>query len=106
MAAKTLFEKIWDEHIVHAEPHHPSLLYIDLHLIHEVTSPQAFAGLRDSGRKIRAPHRTVATMDHNVPTTDRSKPITDPDSKLQVETLRRNRHDFAGKLYDLRSREH
>ena len=105
MAAKTLFEKIWEEHVVHEEPHHPSLLYIDLHLIHEVTSPQAFAGLRDSGRKIRAPHRTYATMDHNVPTTNRSLPIADPDSKLQVETLRRNCEDFGIKLYDLGSRE-
>ena len=78
MAAKTLFEKIWDEHVVHEKPHEPSLLYIDLHLIHEVTSPQAFEGLRHSGRKVRAPHRTYATQDHNVPTTDRSKPITDP----------------------------
>jgi 3-isopropylmalate/(R)-2-methylmalate dehydratase large subunit len=105
MAAKTLFEKIWDEHVVHAEPHHPALLYIDLHLIHEVTSPQAFAGLRESGRKIRAPHRTYATMDHNVPTTNRSLPIADPDSKLQVETLRKNCEDFGIKLYDLGSRE-
>jgi 3-isopropylmalate/(R)-2-methylmalate dehydratase large subunit len=105
MAAKTLFEKIWEEHVVHEKRHEPSLLYIDLHLIHEVTSPQAFAGLRDSGRKIRAPHRTFATMDHNVPTTDRSKPIADPDSKLQVETLRRNCEDFGVKLYDLGSRE-
>jgi 3-isopropylmalate/(R)-2-methylmalate dehydratase large subunit len=105
MAAKTLFEKIWEEHVVHEEPHHPSLLYIDLHLIHEVTSPQAFAGLRDSGRKIRAPHRTYATMDHNVPTTNRNLPIADPDSKLQVETLRRNCEDFGIKLYDLGSRE-
>ena len=105
MAAKTLFEKIWEDHVVHEEPHHPSLLYIDLLLIHEVTSPQAFAGLRDSGRKIRAPHRTYATMDHNVPTTNRSLPIADPDSKLQVETLRRNCEDFGIKLYDLGSRE-
>src|SRR5271168_3412658 len=105
MAAKTLFEKIWEEHVVREKSHEPSLLYIDLHLIHEVTSPQAFAGLRDSGRKIRAPHRTFATMDHNVPTTDRSKPIADPDSKLQVETLRRNCEDFGVKLYDLGSRE-
>src|SRR5882672_8840322 len=105
MAAKNLFEKIWEEHVVHEEPHHPSLLYIDLHLIHEVTSPQAFAGLRDSGRKIRAPHRTYATMDHNVPTTNRNLPIADLDSKLQVETLRRNCEDFGIKLYDLGSRE-
>src|SRR5258708_31617450 len=105
MAAKTLFEKIWDEHIVHAEPHHPSLLYIDLHLIHEVTSPQAFAGLRDSGRKIRAPHRTYATRNHTARPTTRTLPIADPDSKLQVETLRRNCEDFGIKLYDLGSRE-
>src|ERR1700687_5124810 len=104
MAAKTLFEKIWEEHVVHEEPHHPSRLYIDLHPIHEVPSPQAFAGLRDSGRKIRAPHRTYATMDHNVPTTNRNLPIADPESKLQVETLRRNCEDFGIKLYDLGSR--
>jgi len=94
MAAKTLFEKIWESHIVQEKVHEPSLLYIDLHLVHEVTSPQAFEGLRHSGRKIRAPHRTFATQDHNVPTTDRTKPITDPDSKLQVETLRRNCAEF------------
>src|ERR1700746_2094554 len=105
MAAKTLFEKMWEEHLVNEKRPEPSLLYIDLHLIHEVTSPQAFAGLRDSGRKIRAPHRTYATMDHNVPTTNRSLPIADPDSKLQVETLRRNCEDFGIKLYDLGSRE-
>ncbi len=105
MAPKTLFEKIWETHIVHEKRHEPSLLYIDLHLVHEVTSPQAFEGLRHSGRKVRAPHRTFATQDHNVPTTDRSKPITDPDSKLQVETLRRNCAEFNVKLYDLGSRD-
>ncbi len=105
MAAKTLFEKIWNEHVVFEKPHEPSLLYIDLHLVHEVTSPQAFEGLRHSGRKIRAPHRTFATQDHNVPTTDRSKPIADPDSRLQVETLRGNCAEFNVKLYDLGSLE-
>ena len=92
---KPYFEKIWDEHVVREKQHEPSLLYIDLHLVHEVTSPQAFEGLRHSGRKVRAPHRTYATQDHNVPTTDRSKPITDADSKLQIETLRRNCAEFG-----------
>ncbi len=105
MAAKTLFEKIWEEHVVREKQHEPSLLYIDLHLIHEVTSPQAFEGLRRSGRKVRAPHRTYATQDHNVPTTDRSKPITDPDSKLQIETLRHNCAEFGIRLFDIGSRE-
>jgi 3-isopropylmalate/(R)-2-methylmalate dehydratase large subunit len=84
MKARTLFEKIWDTHVVHAEPGKPSLLYIDLHLVHEVTSPQAFEGLRVSGRKVRRPDRTIATMDHNVPTTDRSLPILDPISLQQI----------------------
>jgi len=105
MAAKTLFEKIWEEHVVREKRHEPSLLYIDLHLVHEVTSPQAFEGLRHSGRKVRAPHRTYATQDHNVPTTDRSKPITDPDSKLQIETLRHNCAEFGLRLFDIGSRE-
>ena len=95
MAAKTLFEKIWEDHVVREKQHEPSLLYIDLHLIHEVTSPQAFEGLRHAGRTVRAPHRTYATQDHNVPTTDRSKPITDAESKLQIETLRRNCAEFG-----------
>ncbi len=105
MAAKTLFEKIWEEHVVREKSHEPSLLYIDLHLVHEVTSPQAFEGLRHSGRKVRAANRTFATQDHNVPTTDRSKPITDLDSKLQIETLRRNCAEFGLKLFDIGSRE-
>src|SRR5271157_5618541 len=105
MAAKTLFEKIWEDHVVREKQHEPSLLYIDLHLVHEVTSPQAFEGLRRSGRKVRAPHRTYATQDHNVPTTDRSKPITDPDSKLQIETLRQNCAEFGLRLFDIGSRE-
>src|SRR6202522_2161397 len=105
MSAKTLFEKIWEEHVVREKQHEPSLLYIDLHLVHEVTSPQAFDGLRHSGRKVRAPLRTYATQDHDVPTTDRSKPITDMDSKLQIETLRRDCAEFGLKLFDIGSRE-
>src|ERR1700729_3270778 len=105
MAAKTLFEKIWEEHVVREKQHEPSLLYIDLHLVHEVTSPQAFEGLRHSGRKVRAPHRTYATQDHNGPTKDARKPIPDPDSKLQIETLRRNFAEFGLRLFDIGSRE-
>jgi 3-isopropylmalate/(R)-2-methylmalate dehydratase large subunit len=101
MAAQTLFEKIWNDHLVVSEPDRPALLYIDLHLVHEVTSPQAFAGLRASGRRVRAPGRTFSTLDHNVPTTDRSKPIADPDSALQVETMRQNCRDFGFQLFDL-----
>ena len=89
MAAETLFEKIWQSHVVREQPGEPALLYIDLHLVHEVTSPQAFEGLRDGGRKVRAPERTFATLDHNVPTTDRSLPIADPDS------TRADRNDAA-----------
>jgi len=101
MAALTLFEKIWNDHVVVEKPGEPALLYIDLHLIHEVTSPQAFEAMRNAGRKIRVPGRTFATLDHNVPTTDRSKPIEDPDSRLQVEMMRRNCREFGVTLYDL-----
>src|SRR5579863_3315369 len=101
MAAQTLFEKIWNSHVVHEAPGEPALLYIDLHLIHEVTSPQAFEGLALAGRKVRRPERTFATLDHNVPTTDRSLPITDPDSKLQIEMMRQNCRDFGVRLFDL-----
>jgi 3-isopropylmalate/(R)-2-methylmalate dehydratase large subunit len=101
MAAQTLFEKIWNSHVVHQAPGEPALLYIDLHLIHEVTSPQAFEGLALAGRKVRRPQRTFATLDHNVPTTDRSLPITDPDSKLQIEMMRKNCRDFGVRLFDL-----
>jgi 3-isopropylmalate/(R)-2-methylmalate dehydratase large subunit len=103
MAAQTLFEKIWNSHVVHERLGEPALLYIDLHLIHEVTSPQAFEALRNAGRKVRAPKRTFGTQDHNVPTTERSKPITDPDSALQVETMRRNCKEFGVPLFDLGS---
>ena len=100
---RTMFEKIWDAHIVHHEPGKPALLYIDLHLVHEVTSPQAFEGLRLSGRKVRRPDLTVATMDHNVPTWDRSLPITDNISLKQMETLAANCKEFGIRLYDLHS---
>ncbi len=98
-----MFEKIWDQHVVHQEPGKQTILYIDLHLVHEVTSPQAFEGLRLAGRKLRRPELTVATQDHNVPTTDRSLPITDPISKQQIETLRKNCREFGVRLYDLDS---
>jgi 3-isopropylmalate/(R)-2-methylmalate dehydratase large subunit len=105
MAAKTLFEKVWDDHVVYQEPQQPALLYIDLHLVHEVTSPQAFEGLRTAGRKVRAPHRTFATQDHNVPTTNRNLPIADPDSARQVEALRANCREFDVRLFDLGEHE-
>src|SRR5258707_11381222 len=105
MAAQTLFEKIWNSHVVRETPGEPALLYIDLHLIHEVTSPQAFEGLATSGRKVRCPDRTFGTQDHNVPTTDRSKPITDPESKLQIDMMRKNCRDFDVRLFDLGAKE-
>lgn len=98
---RTMFEKIWDQHVVHAEEGHQTILYIDLQLVHEVTSPQAFEGLRLAGRKVRRPGLTVATLDHNVPTTDRSLPIVDPISKQQIETLRENCREFGIRLYDI-----
>src|SRR3712207_8403956 len=89
--AKTLAEKVWNQHLVRAgEGQEPDLLYIDLHLVHEVTSPQAFDGLRLAGRRVRRPDLTVATEDHNVPTRDVLLPIADPVSRTQVETLRKN----------------
>jgi 3-isopropylmalate/(R)-2-methylmalate dehydratase large subunit len=88
--AKTLYDKIWDEHLVHEEDDGTGLLYIDRHLVHEVTSPQAFEGLKISGRKVRAPEKTLSVVDHNVPTTDRSKGIDDPEAKIQVEALAAN----------------
>lgn len=98
---KTLFEKLWDDHVVHAEADGRTLLYIDLHLVHEVTSPQAFEGLRLAGRKLRRPEQTVATVDHNVPTTDRRWPIADPVARRQIEALRDNCRQFGVRLYDL-----
>jgi 3-isopropylmalate/(R)-2-methylmalate dehydratase large subunit len=95
MTGKTLYDKIWDAHLVHEAPGEASVLYIDRHLVHEVTSPQAFEGLRDTGRKVRQPRLTLAVADHNVPTTDRAKGISDPESREQVETLERNAKDFG-----------
>ena len=92
---KTLPEKVWERHLVHAAPGQPDLLYIDLHLVHEVTSPQAFDGLRLSGRAVRRPDLTVATEDHNVPTADIDQPIADPISARQVEVLRENTAEFG-----------
>ncbi len=99
-SAKTLYDKIWDDHLVDERDDGTCLLYIDRHLVHEVTSPQAFEGLRMTGRKVRAPEKTLAVVDHNVPTTDRSQGIDDPESKLQVETLAKNCADFGVEYFD------
>ena len=96
-----MFAKIWDDHVVHAEQGQQTILYIDLQLVHEVTSAQAFEGLRLSSRKVRRPELTVATADHNVPTTDRSLPILDPISKQQIDTLRDNCRQFGIRFFDL-----
>jgi 3-isopropylmalate/(R)-2-methylmalate dehydratase large subunit len=98
---KTLAEKLWDSHVVHSAPGEPALLYIDMHLVHEVTSPQAFEGLRLSGRTVRRPDLTLATEDHNVPTERIELPIADPVSRAQVETLRKNCADFGVRLYSM-----
>jgi 3-isopropylmalate/(R)-2-methylmalate dehydratase large subunit len=98
---KTLAEKLWDSHVVHSADGEPDLLYIDLHLVHEVTSPQAFDGLRLAGRPLRRPDLTLATEDHNVPTKDILLPIADPVSRIQVETLRRNCEEFGVTLYPM-----
>ena len=100
---KTLFEKIWDSHLVRQEPGKPALLYVDLHLVHEVTSAQAFEGLRLSGRTVRRPDLTVATVDHNIPTTDRRLPILDPISRQQIETLKQNADEFGIAFYGVES---
>ncbi|NDI34444.1 3-isopropylmalate dehydratase large subunit [Chengkuizengella sediminis] len=99
---KTIIEKIWDRHVIHQEEGKPGIIYIDLQLVHEVTSPQAFEGLRLAGRKVRRPDLTFATMDHNVPTKDRFN-ITDPISKQQIDTLTKNCEEFGVTLYDLNS---
>src|SRR5512144_1804179 len=99
-APRTLYDKIWDAHLVHEAPDGTCLIYIDRHLVHEVTSPQAFEGLRMAGRKVRAPQKTLAVVDHNVPTTDRSLPIEDPESKAQVEQLATNAAEFGVEYYN------
>ena len=105
MPPRTLFEKVWAAHVVHEEPGGPALLYVDLHLVHEVTSPQAFEGLRLAGRRVRRPDRTLATVDHNVPTGDRSLPIADPISATQVRTLVDNVREAGIRFHDLGSAE-
>ena len=101
--SKTLFEKIWDSHVVVEKKDGPSLLYIDRHLIHEVTSPQAFEGLRINHRKVRRPDLTIATMDHNVPTNDRKLSIIDQTSAIQIQALEKNCKDFGINLFDINS---
>ncbi len=98
---KTLYDKIWNEHLVHQQEDGTSLLFVDRHLIHEVTSPQAFEGLRNSKRKVRHPDLTLAVADHNVPTTDRSKGISDEDSKIQVDTLDSNCNEFGIQIFGM-----
>ncbi|HWG36128.1 MAG TPA: 3-isopropylmalate dehydratase large subunit, partial [Terriglobales bacterium] len=100
-SARTLFEKLWDRHVVAQAPGEPALLYVDLHLIHEVTSPQAFAGLREAGRKLRRPDKTFATMDHDVPTDARPFKILDGEAEAQLKALARNCRDFGVRLFDL-----
>jgi 3-isopropylmalate/(R)-2-methylmalate dehydratase large subunit len=102
---RSLFEKVWDEHVVAAPAGQSPLLYVDLHLVHEVTSPQAFDGLRAAGRKLRAPQRTIATVDHNIPTEPRGTPIFDPIAKKQIEALQNNCREFGVRLFDMDSPE-
>ena len=95
----TLYDKIWNDHLVHQQEDGTSLLFVDRHLIHEVTSPQAFEGLRNANRKVRNPKLTLAVVDHNIPTTDRSKGIDDEDSRIQIETLDKNCKEFGVQLF-------
>jgi 3-isopropylmalate/(R)-2-methylmalate dehydratase large subunit len=97
---RTLYDKIWDDHMVDEQPDGTCLLYIDRHLVHEVTSPQAFEGLRLTGRKVRAPEKTLAVLDHNIPTSDRSLPNPDPESTAQIEAMARNAKEFGIEYYD------
>ncbi len=102
---KTLAEKVWDAHVVHSAEGEPDLLYIDLHLVHEVTSPQAFDGLRNSGRKVRRPDLTLITEDHNVPTLDVAKPIADPVSAEQIRVVRANADEFGLRIFSIGDKE-
>src|SRR3977135_3706923 len=102
---RTLFEKIWNAHLVAEPSGRSSILYIDLHLVHEVTTPQAFDGLRAAGRRVRQPLRTVATVDHNIPTEPRGTPITDAIAARQIEALQKNCREFAIRLFDMDSPE-
>src|SRR6516225_7386078 len=101
--ARTLYEKIWDAHVVREEPGQPSLIYIDRHLVHEGTSPQAFAGLKAAGRKVRRPELTFATMDHSVSTKNRAIPLADPDAVAQFDALARNCQEAGISLFDMNS---
>jgi 3-isopropylmalate/(R)-2-methylmalate dehydratase large subunit len=103
--SRTLFEKLWDAHVICTPADQPPLIYIDLHLVHEVTSPQAFEGLREAGRKVRQPKRTVATIDHNVPTTPKHLPVLDQIAGKQMEVLRKNCAEFGVELFDVDSPE-
>src|SRR5262245_52498795 len=103
MSERTLFEKIWADHIVTNSNGRPALLYIELHLVHEVTTPQAFDGLRAAGRKVRQTQRTIATVDHNIPTEPRGTPITDPIAARQIEALQNNCREFGVRLFDIDS---
>ena len=98
---RTLFDKIWDAHLVHSDPNAASILYIDRHLVHEVSSPQAFEGLRNTNRKVRSPERTLAVADHNIPTSNRSEGIKDEESRIQVETLAKNASDFSVPYFNM-----
>src|SRR5574337_945470 len=104
MPPRTMYEKIWEAHLVHEAPGEPALIYIDRHLIHEGTSPQAFAGLNASGRRVRRPDLTFAVMDHSVPTKDRHLPILDADAAGQFEALARNCRETGVRLFDMHSR--
>src|SRR5215471_16466262 len=104
MTPKNLYQKIWDNHVVYEEPGKPSIIYIDRHLIHEGTSPQAFAGLRAESRKVRRPDLTFAVMDHSVPTKDRLLPIVDQDAKAQFEALAKNCAETNVRLFDMNSK--
>src|SRR5436305_9019359 len=102
-AGRNLFQKVWQAHLVADPPGRSPILYIDLHLVHEVTSPQAFDGLRAAGRQVRQPQRTIATVDHNIPTTPRGTPITDPIAARQIEALQKNCKEFGVPLFDMDS---
>src|SRR5260370_4992285 len=98
---RTLFDKIWENHVIAPQGEGTYLIYIDMHLVHEVTSPQAFEGLRLAGRRVHRPDATIAVPDHNVPTTDRSRGIDNPESRLQLETLERNVREFGGPYFPI-----
>src|SRR3546814_385642 len=98
---RTLYDKIWDSHLIDRKDDGTCIIYIDRHLVHEVTSPQAFEGLRLAGRKVRRPDATLAVADHNVPTSDRSQGIAEEDSRIQVETLTTNCTEFGVELFDM-----